>query len=68
MFSLVDILIIIGAIIAAGILWRTIKLVAKIIIVLVIAWLLLKVVGFNVEEKTDSISMNQVTYIENINI
>ena len=68
MFSLVDILIIVGAIIAAGILWRTIKLVAKIIIVLAIAWVLLKVVGFNVEEKTDSISMNQATYIENINI
>lgn len=67
MFSLVDILIIVGAIIAAGILWRTIKLVAKIIIVLVIAWCLLKIVGFNVEEKTDSISMNEITYIENLN-
>lgn len=68
MFSFMDILIIIGAIILAGILWKTIKTVAKILIVLAIAWVLLKVVGFNVEEKTDSISMNQATYIENINI
>lgn len=68
MFSFMDILIIIGAIIVAGILWKTIKTVAKILIVLAIAWVLLKVVGFNVEEKTDSISMNQATYIENINI
>lgn len=68
MFSFMDILIIIGAIIVAGILWKTIKTVAKILIVLAIAWVLLKVVGFNVEKKTDSISMNQATYIENINI
>lgn len=68
MFTGMDILIIIGAVVAAGILWRTIKLVAKIIIVLALAWLILKAIGFNPNEEVKEFSMNEVSYIENYQI
>lgn len=66
MFSMFDILVVVVAVIVAGILWKTIKMVAKIVIILAIAWVLLKFVGFTSSTESSEVTFNQITYTQNV--